>query len=95
MRITDLLEAVAPGAESVESGIRPGEKLHEELISADDSRRTLRSGDRYIVLPTIARWGWTEPEGERLPEGFAYRSDSNDLWLDAGQIRAVLETLGS
>jgi len=93
MRIVDLVEAVAPGAETYEMGIRPGEKLHEEMISLDDARRTLRIGDRYVVLPTIANWGFTPPEGESLLEEFAYRSDTNDLWLDAPAIRAVLETL--
>lgn len=93
MRITDLVEAVAPGSETYEMGIRPGEKLHEEMISLDDARRTLRLGDRYVVLPTIANWGFTPPAGEELPDGFAYRSDSNDQWLDASSIRQVLETL--
>ncbi len=93
MKIADLVEAVAPGAETYEMGIRPGEKLHEEMISLDDARRTLRIGDRFVVLPTIAEWGFTPPEGEALPDGFAYRSDTNDLWLDAAEIRRVLETL--
>jgi UDP-N-acetylglucosamine 4,6-dehydratase len=93
MRIVDLVEAVAPEATTYEIGIRPGEKLHEEMISLDDARRTLRIGDRYVVLPTIAEWGFTPPEGETLPEGFAYRSDTNDLWLDSAAIRDVLETL--
>lgn len=95
MKIVDLVEAVAPGAETYEMGIRPGEKLHEEMISLDDARRTLRIGDRYVVLPTIANWGFKAPEGETLPEGFAYQSDSNDLWLDAQAIREVLEGLDS
>ena len=93
MKILDLVEAIAPGAETYEIGIRPGEKLHEEMISLDDARRTLRLGDRYLVLPTIANWGFTPPSGESLPEGFAYQSDSNDLWLDAQGIRDILETL--
>lgn len=93
MKILDLVEAIAPGAETYEIGIRPGEKLHEEMISLDDARRTLRLGDRYVVLPTIANWGFTPPEGEQLSDGFAYQSDSNDLWLDARGIREVLETL--
>lgn len=93
MKILDLVEAIAPGAETYEIGIRPGEKLHEEMISLDDARRTLRLGDRYVVLPTIANWGFTPPEGESLPDGFAYQSDSNDLWLDAQGISDILETL--
>ena len=89
MKIMDLVEALAPGAKTQEIGIRPGEKLHEEMISADDSRRTLRLGDRYVVLPTIAYWGFEPPEGESLPEGFAYRSDTNDLWLSVDQLREL------
>lgn len=90
-RILDIAEAVAPGSAHHVVGIRPGEKLHEEMISADDSRRTLRAGDRYIVLPTIADWGFVEPEGEPVPDGFAYQSDSNDQWLSVEEIRALVE----
>jgi UDP-N-acetylglucosamine 4,6-dehydratase len=93
MKIMDLVEAVAPGAETYEVGIRPGEKLHEEMVSVDDSRRTLQIGDRYVVLPTIANWGFEAPTGTPLPDGFAYRSDSNDLWLDADGIKHALSTL--
>jgi len=90
VHIMDLVEAIAPGSETREIGIRPGEKLHEEMISLDDSRRTVRVGDRFVVLPTIANWGFKEPEGERLPEGFAYRSDSNDAWLSVEEIRDLI-----
>ena len=94
MKIVDLVEAVAPGSETHEVGIRPGEKLHEEMISEDDSRRTLLLTDRYVVLPTIADWGdFVAPEGESLPDGFAYRSNTNDLWLSSTQIRQILEEL--
>ena len=96
MRIVDLVEAIAPDSPTVETGIRPGEKLHEEMISEDDSRRTLLLGDRYVVLPTVAGWtGWHPPAGgEPVPDGFAYRSNTNDLWLDVAGIRSILETLG-
>lgn len=93
MRITDLVDAIAPGYETYDIGIRPGEKLHEEMISEDDSRRTVRLDDRYVVLPTIAHWGFTPPEGEPFPDGEAYRSNTNDLWLSADDIRALLEVL--
>ncbi len=88
MKVVDLAEAIAPGSPTHEIGIRPGEKLHEEMIAADDSRRTLRLDDRYVVQPTIADWGYTPPtEGEPVPDGFSYRSDTNDQWLSVDDIR--------
>lgn len=91
MRILDLVEAVAPEATTHEIGIRPGEKLHEEMIAPDDSRRTLRAADRFIVQPTIATWGYQPPSDcEPVPDGFAYQSDSNDLWLTPDQMRDML-----
>jgi UDP-N-acetylglucosamine 4,6-dehydratase len=94
MRVVDLAEAIAPGSETVEVGIRPGEKLHEEMISSEDSRRTLRRDDRYVVLPTLADWGFSQPAGEPVEEGFSYTSDTNDLWLDVQQLRSLLSDLG-
>jgi len=91
MRILDLVEAVAPNSPTYEIGIRPGEKLHEEMIAPDDSRRTLRFEDRYVVQPTIATWGYTPPTGgEEVPDGFTYRSDSNDLWLTPAELQQLL-----
>ena len=90
MRILDLVEAVAPGSPTYEVGIRPGEKLHEEMISADDSYRTVRQSDRYVVKPTVKEWWFTEPEGEPVPPGFSYRSDTNDLWLTPDDLRAMI-----
>ncbi|MFI0417771.1 UDP-N-acetylglucosamine 4,6-dehydratase (inverting) [Spongiactinospora sp. 9N601] len=91
MRLTDLAEALAPDSPTYEIGIRPGEKLHEEMIAPDDGRRTLRLADRYVVLPTIATWGYVPPQaGETLPEGFSYRSDGNDQWLTVAQLREMV-----
>ena len=90
MRILDLIEAVAPGSETFEIGIRPGEKLHEEMISSDDSYRTLRQDDRYVVKPTVQEWWFTEPAGEPVPQGFSYRSDTNDQWLTPADLRALI-----
>ncbi|MCA2179887.1 UDP-N-acetylglucosamine 4,6-dehydratase (inverting) [Nonomuraea glycinis] len=91
MRILDLADALAPGCPIDEIGIRPGEKLHEEMISPDDGRRTLLLSDRYVVQPTIADWGYVPPAGgETLAEGFAYRSDANDLWLSVDDLRAMV-----
>jgi UDP-N-acetylglucosamine 4,6-dehydratase len=91
MRIMDLVEAVAPGSKTHAVEIRPGEKLHEEMISQDDSRRTLLLGNRYVILPTIAEWGFVAPIGDSVPDGFAYRSDTNDQWLDVEALRDLIE----
>ena len=90
MKITDLAKAVAPNAELVEIGMRPGEKLHEEMISADDSRRTLVLKDRFVVMPVVAEWGYKPPKGATMPEGQAYRSDTNSLWMTQTDIREFI-----
>jgi len=90
MKITDLVEALAPGYPTADVGIRPGEKLHEEMISSDDSYRTIRQSDRYVVIPTIAEWAFVMPEGEPVPAGFSYRSDSNDQWMSTDELRRNL-----
>lgn len=95
MKVVDLAEAIAPGAPLVDIGIRPGEKLHEEMISTEDARRTVKRADRYVVQPTLAMWGgFKESAGESVPEDFAYTSDNNDQWLDVPQLRAMLDELG-
>ena len=93
MRVTDLVQAFNPDAELVDIGIRPGEKLHEEMISSEDSRRTLRRSDRYVVLPTLADWGFTPPAGVQVEDGFSYTSDNNDEWLSVDDLRAMLADL--
>jgi UDP-N-acetylglucosamine 4,6-dehydratase len=90
MRIVDLVEAMAPGHPTVDVGIRPGEKLHEEMISAEDAWRTVRQETRYVVKPTVPEWWFVEPEGQPVERGFSYRSDTNDLWLTPEQLRELV-----
>jgi UDP-N-acetylglucosamine 4,6-dehydratase len=87
MKIVDLAKAVAPLAQLEEVGMRPGEKLHEEMISADDSRRTIILDDRFVVTPVIAEWGYYPPAGITMEEGRAYRSDTNDVWMTQEDIK--------
>lgn len=90
MRVTDLARAIAPDARLEVVGIRPGEKLHEEMISIDDARRTIDIGDRYVIQPEFGWWSNEHLVGARLPEGFAYTSDRNDTWLDVEGLRTLL-----
>jgi UDP-N-acetylglucosamine 4,6-dehydratase len=93
IKIVDLARAIAPNTEIVEIGIRPGEKLHEEMISVDDSRRTISLGDRYVVNPVIADWGYSIPPGVPMAEGSAYRSDTNTEWMSEEDIRKYISRL--
>jgi UDP-N-acetylglucosamine 4,6-dehydratase len=91
MRVTDLARAIAPEAEMFETGMRPGEKLHEEMISVEDARRTIAQEHRYIVGPTLAEWTYKIPIGHLVNEDFSYTSDTNDLWLGIEDLRVLLE----
>jgi UDP-N-acetylglucosamine 4,6-dehydratase/5-epimerase len=91
MKVTDLVKTVAPGVDIATTGIRPGEKLHEEMLSPEESRRALDRGDHYAILPDIAWQDQELLEGDALPEGFRYASDSNDAWLDPETLRGRLD----
>ena len=88
MKITDLAEAIAPGMETIEVGIRPGEKLHESMISSEDSRHTIDIGDYYVIKPEICRYKGCE--GTAVLEGFEYNSGTNEMWLTVAQLRTIL-----
>jgi len=93
MKIVDLAYAVSPDSKLEEIGMRPGEKLHEEMISADDSRRTIILDNRFVVTPVVAEWGYSAPTGQTMPEGQAYRSDTNDMWISASDIKKFIDQI--
>ncbi|MEN6349892.1 MAG: UDP-N-acetylglucosamine 4,6-dehydratase (inverting) [Syntrophomonas sp.] len=94
MNIMDLAEAIAPGCQTEIIGIRPGEKLHEYMISADDSRNTLEYEDYYMIQPDFVWWEkdrfLAQNGGKPLSEGFSYSSDQNSHWLTVDELRKMV-----
>jgi len=91
MLVTDLASALAPDARIEVVGIRPGEKLHEEMISVEDARRTVDAGDFYVMKPEFDWWhaaNW--PDATSVPEGFRYTSDTNTHWLSIDELRTMV-----
>lgn len=94
MNIMDLAQAVAPECEVKEIGIRPGEKIHEVLISEDESRHALEFDNLFVVQPAHPWWSTKHwPDGRDLPEGYRYASDSNDQWLTVAQLEELAAEL--
>ena len=89
VRITDIAQAIDPGAEHRIVGIRPGEKLHEQLIGGEDSRSTYEYADYYKILPAIDAAGNSArvKGGRKVPEGFVYASDTNTDWMSTEALR--------
>jgi UDP-N-acetylglucosamine 4,6-dehydratase/5-epimerase len=95
MNMLDLAKVIAPDCEIDNIGIRPGEKLHESMISVDEARQAVELDDRYVILP--AHPWWTSDnmkDGRPLPDGFAYSSDTNTRWLSDDEMNQMLDTLG-
>lgn len=90
MNITDIAKAVAPEAEFDIIGIRPGEKLHEQMISSEDSFSTYEYTDHYKILPALNSW-CDDPNriknGKKVPEGFVYTSDNNPEWMPVSALQ--------
>lgn len=92
MNIMDLARAVAPDVEIKITGIRPGEKLHEVLISEDEARTTVDAVDMFVVQPAEMAWfarDW-EKNGKPVPDGFRYASNTNEKWLSIEDIRKII-----
>lgn len=92
MTVADLAKAIAPEAKLEVIGIRPGEKLHEVLISEDEARQTIELEDMFVVQPAETLWfghDW-ENRGKHLPDDFRYASNTNTQWLTVGEISKII-----
>jgi UDP-N-acetylglucosamine 4,6-dehydratase len=92
MKIVDLARAIAPECRLDVVGIRPGEKLHEVMIPADESRNTFEYDTHYIIAPAFHEWGvfdFRANGGRPVDDGFTYSSDTNDHWLTIDELREM------
>jgi len=91
MKITDLARAMAPDCEIKEIGIRPGEKLHEVMVTEDEARHALRFDKFFVIEPEHPWWKREKWEGGKgLPDGFRYSSDNNTQWLTVDELRRLI-----
>jgi UDP-N-acetylglucosamine 4,6-dehydratase len=92
MKVMDLAKAIAPQATLTVVGIRPGEKVHEVLVSEDEARNTVEGDRMFVVKPPETVWERAlHYDGKALPDGFRYSSDSNSEWLDIRGIQKFIE----
>lgn len=93
MRVVDVARTLAPELPHNVVGVRPGEKLHEVMITADDSRQTIEYPDRYVISPAFAWWRREHPgpeNGAAVADGFCFASDTNPDWLSSEDLRRLL-----
>ena len=94
MKITDIAKVIAPKAKHKIIGIRPGEKLHEQMISIEDSYSTYEYSNYYKILPQINEWGkdiLRIKDGVKVQEGFTYSSDTNKEWMTKTEMQKWLD----
>jgi UDP-N-acetylglucosamine 4,6-dehydratase/5-epimerase len=92
MRVIDMARAIAPNARLDIVGIRPGEKLHEQMIGPDDARRTIDAGTFFVIQPDAGWWdGAAWADTEPVPEGFRYSSDTNTWWLTVAELQQMAD----
>ncbi|MBJ7263280.1 MAG: UDP-N-acetylglucosamine 4,6-dehydratase (inverting) [Burkholderiaceae bacterium] len=91
MKVTDVARSISPTAKHEIVGIRPGEKLHEQMIGAEDAYYTYEYPEHFKILPAIHNWSADTArikDGKRVPEGFVYASDNNPDWMDQADLSA-------
>ncbi len=94
MKVTDLARVIAPEARQEIVGVRPGEKLHEQMIGAEDSYYTYEYPEHFKILPAIHDWSADAArikDGKKVPEGFVYSSDNNEEWMTEEQLQAWID----
>ena len=94
MNMADLASTIAPDAEQEIVGIRPGEKLHEQMIGAEDSASTYEYDEHYKILPAIHNWSTDAgriKNGKKVPEGFTYSSETNTQWMSSEELAAWID----
>ena len=95
MKVVDLAQVMAPEIPMTFVGIRPGEKLHEAMITEDDARNTLELADRFVICPPARRSNTSlYPEARPVAEDFSYSSERNSDWMDADRLRKILAEVG-
>lgn len=95
MKMPDLAKAIAPDLKIKEVGIRPGEKIHEQMITVADAPNTIELNDYYIILPQIdlENINHIYPNAKRVPENFEYHSGNNDRWLTVDDMRKLISEI--
>ncbi|OUS07652.1 UDP-N-acetylglucosamine 4,6-dehydratase (inverting) [Rhodobacterales bacterium 52_120_T64] len=94
MKVTNLARAISPESKQEIVGIRPGEKLHEQMIGEEDAAFTYEYPEHYKILPSINNWGTSKErikDGKRVPEGFYYTSDNNSEWMSTDELNAWID----
>ena len=94
MKLTDIANTIAPKAKHKIIGVRPGEKLHEQMISSDDANSTYEYTNYYKILPQINEWANDNlriKDGKKVPEGFIYSSDNNSEWMTKSDLKKWID----
>jgi len=95
MHMPELAEAIAPDLKTVEVGIRPGEKIHEQMITKEDAPNTIEYNDYYIILPQIdlKNIEYKYPNAKKVAPDFEYHSGNNTQWLSVDDMRNLIKDL--